>query len=53
MAGIRKSNKSNILLDKEGKIIPDVQGKLKKWKEYIQQLFEYERQQMITQETAE
>lgn len=44
MCGIKRTNKSNILLDKNGKIIPDINGKLERWKEYIQELFEDERQ---------
>ncbi|KAL3278823.1 hypothetical protein HHI36_016343, partial [Cryptolaemus montrouzieri] len=45
LATIKDTNKSNILLDKNGKIILDTKGKLERWKEYIEELFEDERQQ--------
>lgn len=48
LAGIKRANKSSILLDKNGKIIPDTKGKLERWKEYIEELFEDERQQETT-----
>lgn len=54
LCGIKKMNRNNILLDKNGKIIPDINGKLERWKEYIQELFEDERQpEIITEEQDE
>lgn len=44
LAGIRKTNHSSIILDKEGKIILDNNRKIERWKQYIQELFKDERQ---------
>lgn len=53
LAGIKRSNQSNILLDRDGKIIPDTEGKLARWKEYIQELFDDDRQQEMVEEDIE
>ncbi|KAF2879748.1 hypothetical protein ILUMI_26424 [Ignelater luminosus] len=50
--GTKKQNNSNILLDKNGKIIPDTKKKLERWTEYVRELFEDERQQEIIQDDA-
>lgn len=54
LAGTNKTKKGNVLLDKNGKIIPDTKGRLERWKEYIQELFDDERQEdLINEDTDE
>ncbi|XP_046988576.1 craniofacial development protein 2-like [Schistocerca americana] len=40
LAGFNKKKSTSSLLDKNGKIIPDVKGKLDRWTEYVKELFE-------------
>lgn len=44
LAGINMARKDGVLLDNNDNITPDVQDKLARWTEYIQELFEDERQ---------
>lgn len=41
------------MLDKNGKVIPYTEGKLARWNEYIQELFDDDRQQEIVKEDTE
>lgn len=45
LAGVVKRKYPNILLDKEGKIIIETGQKLRRWKEYIEELFYDQRQE--------
>ncbi|CAG9772519.1 unnamed protein product [Ceutorhynchus assimilis] len=42
LAGFEKKKNSNILLDKEGNIIMETEKKLRRWEEYIEELFHAE-----------
>lgn len=49
MINIHKSIKCRIILDKNGKIIPDTNEKLKRWTGYIKELFDVEQQEVLAE----
>ncbi len=50
MAGSRRLQASGALEDNVGNILLNIKVKLTRWKEYIEQLFEYDRSEMPEQE---
>lgn len=47
LAGLAKRKTSSILLDKEGNAIIETEQKLRRWKEYIEELFHDQRQENV------